>query len=277
MMHGSAGHQHPINILHRRRLDLSKTGYGWSGRPTPGSVHLSIRGEGLTRPAVSLLARSYLPDIEPGLAVRFVARLAARVGVTVEDSRGYFPERKVIVTGYPVRAEFQAVDRAQAAQALGLDLTDPVILVLGGSRGARSINLAVSQALDRLLVLKKFLEKARGEHNLLNARDDKMKALKQSQDKLNKTSTKLSTIRKSLDEIAQYFDKVRKELTREEFRISKDYTDEWPALRELRERIKIFEKTAAAEKSEDMEKLLYEQEDNEWRDRKNAEFEKKKE
>nr|HID13875.1 hypothetical protein [Anaerolineae bacterium] len=41
----------------------------------------------------------YLPDIEPGLAVRFIARLAARVAVTVEDSRAYFPARKVVVTG----------------------------------------------------------------------------------------------------------------------------------------------------------------------------------
>jgi len=93
----------------------------------------------------------YLPDIEPGLAVRFLARLATRVGVTVDDSRRYFPERKVVVTGYPVRPEFRAVSRLQAVQVLGLEASDPVVLVLGGSRGARSINQALLQVLEEML------------------------------------------------------------------------------------------------------------------------------
>ncbi len=93
----------------------------------------------------------YLPDIEPGLAVRFIARLAARVGVTVEDSRAYFPARKVVVTGYPVRAEFRGLDRAEARASLGLTPGVPVLLVLGGSRGARSINRALSGVLEQVL------------------------------------------------------------------------------------------------------------------------------
>ncbi|MEA3340785.1 MAG: UDP-N-acetylglucosamine--N-acetylmuramyl-(pentapeptide) pyrophosphoryl-undecaprenol N-acetylglucosamine transferase, partial [Chloroflexota bacterium] len=94
----------------------------------------------------------YLPDIEPGLAVRVIARLAARVAVTVDDSHAYFPARKVVTTGYPVRAEFHEIDRAGARAALGLrpdgpdgpDGNEPALLVMGGSRGARSINQALS-------------------------------------------------------------------------------------------------------------------------------------
>ena len=93
----------------------------------------------------------YLPDIEPGLAVRFLAMLATRVGVTVERSREYFPKRKTIVTGYPVRPEFHAVKRCQALKSLGLQASAPVLLVLGGSRGARSINRAVEQVLGDML------------------------------------------------------------------------------------------------------------------------------
>ncbi len=93
----------------------------------------------------------YLPDIEPGLAVRFVARLAARVAVTVEDSRRYFADRKVVVTGYPVRAEFHGLDRGEARRGLGLALDDPVLLVMGGSRGARSINRALAGVLEQVL------------------------------------------------------------------------------------------------------------------------------
>jgi undecaprenyldiphospho-muramoylpentapeptide beta-N-acetylglucosaminyltransferase len=95
----------------------------------------------------------YLPDIEPGLAVRVIACLSARVAVTVEDSRSYFSARKVVVTGYPVRAEFRGLDRAQALASLGLVPGVPVLLVLGGSRGARSINQALSGVLEQVLEL----------------------------------------------------------------------------------------------------------------------------
>jgi len=93
----------------------------------------------------------YLPDIEPGLAVRFIGQLAARVAVTVEDSRVYFPSRKVVVTGYPLRAEFHALDRAEARASLGLPPEEPALLVMGGSRGARSINQALSGVLEQVL------------------------------------------------------------------------------------------------------------------------------
>lgn len=93
----------------------------------------------------------YLPDIEPGLAVRFIARLATRVGVTTEDSQAYLPEGKVIVTGYPIRPEFTEARRDQARDALNLTQDEPVVLVFGGSHGARSINRAVAQNLEELL------------------------------------------------------------------------------------------------------------------------------
>jgi len=95
----------------------------------------------------------YLPDVEPGLAVRLIARLAARVAVTVEDSRAYFPPHKVVVTGYPVRHEFHGLNRAEARASLGLMSGEPVLLVTGGSRGARSINWALSGVLERILEL----------------------------------------------------------------------------------------------------------------------------
>jgi UDP-N-acetylglucosamine--N-acetylmuramyl-(pentapeptide) pyrophosphoryl-undecaprenol N-acetylglucosamine transferase len=93
----------------------------------------------------------YLPDIEPGLAVRFIARLAARVAVTVEDSRRYFAGHKVVVTGYPVRAEFHDLVPEEGRDALGLAPDEPVLLVMGGSRGARSINRALGSILEQVL------------------------------------------------------------------------------------------------------------------------------
>ncbi|MGQ9709150.1 MAG: undecaprenyldiphospho-muramoylpentapeptide beta-N-acetylglucosaminyltransferase [Anaerolineae bacterium] len=93
----------------------------------------------------------YLPDVEPGLAVRFIARLATRIGVTVEDSRAFLPAHKAVVTGYPVRPEFAGIDRMTARGALGLPSGEQVLLVFGGSTGARSINQAVAENLEELL------------------------------------------------------------------------------------------------------------------------------
>ncbi len=93
----------------------------------------------------------YLPDIEPGLAVRLIARLATRIGVTVEDSRAFLPAHKVVVTGYPIRSEFTGTDRTTARRALGLPEGEQVLLIFGGSTGARSINLAVVKNLQGLL------------------------------------------------------------------------------------------------------------------------------
>jgi UDP-N-acetylglucosamine--N-acetylmuramyl-(pentapeptide) pyrophosphoryl-undecaprenol N-acetylglucosamine transferase len=104
----------------------------------------------------------YLPDVEPGWTVRFIARMATRVAVTVEDSRAYFPARKVVVTGYPVRAEFHGhlCERTEARATLGLALDEPVLLVLGGSRGARSLNQALGgvPSLSRGGELERILE-----------------------------------------------------------------------------------------------------------------------
>jgi UDP-N-acetylglucosamine--N-acetylmuramyl-(pentapeptide) pyrophosphoryl-undecaprenol N-acetylglucosamine transferase len=91
----------------------------------------------------------YLPDIEPGLAVRLIGRLARRIAVTVADSRSYFGSRagNVAVTGYPTRPGLTEVTRPAALAHFGLEPGRPVLLVTGGSRGARSLNRAVLAAL----------------------------------------------------------------------------------------------------------------------------------
>lgn len=93
----------------------------------------------------------YLPDIEPGSAVKAMARLATAIAVTVEESRAFFPGRRVVVTGYPVRPEFAAASRGEALEHFRLDPTRPTLTVFGGSRGARSLNEALLEALDDLL------------------------------------------------------------------------------------------------------------------------------
>lgn len=94
----------------------------------------------------------YVPDIEPGLALNTLARFADKISITAEVSRRYFrhPER-TILTGYPTRPGLGKWTRAEARRTLNLSEGSPVVLVLGGSKGARSINNTVLAILPTLL------------------------------------------------------------------------------------------------------------------------------
>jgi UDP-N-acetylglucosamine--N-acetylmuramyl-(pentapeptide) pyrophosphoryl-undecaprenol N-acetylglucosamine transferase len=107
----------------------------------------------------------YLPDIEPGLAIKFLARFANKVAVTAPEAQQFFKPGLTVVTGYPVREEFfsqtaevyktsavwDGETKAAARRQFGLRDDLPVLMVFGGSRGARSINEAVTQQLEALL------------------------------------------------------------------------------------------------------------------------------
>lgn len=94
----------------------------------------------------------YVPDIEPGLALRTIARSADRIAVTVDESRSYFSDSsKVTVTGYPTRSGLKSWDIDSARQFFGLPHGKPVLLVFGGSKGALSINQALIKVLPILL------------------------------------------------------------------------------------------------------------------------------
>ena len=94
----------------------------------------------------------YVPDIEPGLALKTLSRFADHIALTVEDSRAFFPRRiPATVTGYPIRPELTRWERPQARARFNLRDDSPTLLVFGGSLGARSINRAVVRHLPALL------------------------------------------------------------------------------------------------------------------------------
>lgn len=95
----------------------------------------------------------YLPDIEPGWAIKFLSILATRIAVTAEASRKFLPAHKVAVTGYPVRQELvqTRANRSEARAHFNLDPARKTILVSGGSKGAQTLNRALSQVLAQVL------------------------------------------------------------------------------------------------------------------------------
>ncbi len=99
----------------------------------------------------SIPSLAYVPDIEPGLALKWICRMADRIAVTTTDSHVYFDRpHRLVTTGYPVRKGLK-ISRTEARKIMGLEDDRPVLLVFGGSRGARSLNQSVWRDLARLL------------------------------------------------------------------------------------------------------------------------------
>ena len=105
------------------------------------------RHEG-NRPKIVL----YVPDVEPGLALKVLSRLADRIMLTVEDSMTYFANQsKLMVSGYPTRADLRIWSLDEARKVFDLSPNYPTLLVFGGSKGAHSINQAFMQVLPDVL------------------------------------------------------------------------------------------------------------------------------
>lgn len=101
-------------------------------------------------PVVYAAARLGIPSIiheqnaVPGLTNRFLSKYVSAVAVSFEDSEGAFPAaRRVIYTGNPRATTVYAADKAKGLETLGLPASSSVVLVVGGSRGARAINEAM--------------------------------------------------------------------------------------------------------------------------------------
>ena len=87
----------------------------------------------------------------PGLANRWLARVADEVHGSFTEARAYFARKDNLkVTGNPVRSYILGGDRATAIAEFGLTEGRPTVFVFGGSRGAHRINEASIEAMRRL-------------------------------------------------------------------------------------------------------------------------------
>lgn len=87
----------------------------------------------------------------PGLATRALSGRAREVHVSFEETRAYLGKaRKVVLSGNPVRSSLGTAERGRSRESLGLSPDATVVLVVGGSGGARRLNEAVAGAACRL-------------------------------------------------------------------------------------------------------------------------------
>jgi UDP-N-acetylglucosamine--N-acetylmuramyl-(pentapeptide) pyrophosphoryl-undecaprenol N-acetylglucosamine transferase len=128
---GAVGAAH--SALRRRRADVVMGGGGYVAGPAGLAATLT------RTPLVLTEADSHL-----GLANRLLAGRARRVCLAfpIEDRTG----DKYVVTGRPVPEAVLAADRNPARARFGISHEERVLLVVGGSQGARSVNFAAVEA-----------------------------------------------------------------------------------------------------------------------------------
>lgn len=107
-------------------------------------------------PAVAAARILHIPiflhtsDIVPGLAARMESKYALEIFTSFEETE-FFPKEKIICTGNPIREEILKGSLEEAREIFELQGGKPLILILGGSQGAKNINEMILEILPELL------------------------------------------------------------------------------------------------------------------------------
>lgn len=90
-------------------------------------------------------------NIYPGVANRILSKYVDKIAITYEESKKYFknPERTVL-TGNPIRDDFELCDRESVYKKFSLDKNKKTILVFGGSFGSKKINDVMPEIIKKI-------------------------------------------------------------------------------------------------------------------------------
>ncbi|HBH71277.1 MAG: UDP diphospho-muramoyl pentapeptide beta-N acetylglucosaminyl transferase [Parcubacteria group bacterium GW2011_GWC1_42_11] len=90
-------------------------------------------------------------DSVPGRVNAWAGKFAQKIAISYAEAAQYFPAGRTALTGNPIRNEILQPSGKDAFKELGLDPNVPVLLVLGGSQGARIINSQIETLAPRLV------------------------------------------------------------------------------------------------------------------------------
>ena len=82
----------------------------------------------------------------PGLTNRILSKFSKKIFLTFVDSAKYFPEKKIVLTGNPVRTDFIRNNNSDPRKN-----SKKTIFIIGGSKGATRLNKIVPQALSKVV------------------------------------------------------------------------------------------------------------------------------
>lgn len=90
-------------------------------------------------------------DLTPGLANKLAIPRATYVCHNFPETANYLPENKSRLSGCPIRQELFEGSRDKGLDFLGFDGKKPVLMIIGGSTGAKAVNEGIRNALDEIL------------------------------------------------------------------------------------------------------------------------------
>ena len=115
------------------------------------------KGGFVTVPVVIAAKRCKIPaiihesDMTPGLANKLCIPSAVKVCCNFPETVSSLPKDKAVLTGTPIRQELLNGDKEAGRQFCGFTAGKPVLMIIGGSLGAASVNDHVRKILPELL------------------------------------------------------------------------------------------------------------------------------
>ena len=134
-----AGAAESVSLMRKLKPDVVFSKGGFVSVPV-------VYGAWLNRVPVVIHESDMTPGLANKLSVPFAKAECCTFPEAVQYARG-----KGVYTGTPLRAEIFAGDPQRGRERFGLTGSKPVLMVMGGSTGARAINEAVAAALPRLI------------------------------------------------------------------------------------------------------------------------------
>lgn len=145
----------PKNVLFPIKLLTALVQSYWLLRSFRPSIVISCGGY-VAGPVGWVAAKLGIPimiqeqNSYPGVTNRMLACYARRIFTAFPDAQNYFPKDRVRMVGNPTRNKLRQANAQTAREYFRFTEDRPVLLVLGGSLGAKSINEAMRHSLDTL-------------------------------------------------------------------------------------------------------------------------------
>ncbi len=118
-----------------------------------------VLGKGSYGSVLPVLAAKFLgkktilheSDAVPGLANRFLSKFTNRVTLAFKESEKFFPNKKNIIVGNPVRTKYLYLTKSESEDILNFKTDKQTIFISGGSQGAQKINKVILEILPDLI------------------------------------------------------------------------------------------------------------------------------
>ena len=93
----------------------------------------------------------HISDAEPRKIDQTISRFTKRIAVSFENTKKLFDPDKVFFSGNPINTSVAGADREESRKKFLIDGDKPVLFIMGGSQGAKTLNELVMETLPELL------------------------------------------------------------------------------------------------------------------------------